>query len=231
MNFELLFDKSIQATLKNKELIKQIQDNPEMILTELFKGKGCYNFITKTIEAFGDGYTIHDFQKYLYGLLIPVLQKKLGDEYEFTFNSNHYSASINIEYQGYKLVYVSIYNETVSTAHPLFIDSHEKNLIATQEIIDNKSKLLQRFEDAGMNPFKLCKTPFDFIYFIFEYNSFKKRREEIMTQLKKGIESFTKDMNCTKKRIDEETAIRGEIDKRTAHLVAFFEQYGYDCYS
>ena len=36
-----------------------------------------------TIKTFGEKYTIHDFQKYLYSLLIPFLEKNLGNEYVF----------------------------------------------------------------------------------------------------------------------------------------------------
>jgi hypothetical protein len=171
MNFDLLCKESIQKIQEDNDKLNNIKDNPEKILTDIYNGNGNYNSLTKTIKTFGDKYTIHDFQQYLYDLLISLLEEKLGNKYNFRYDIWTYPSLIITSCQNYDLAYIDIQNQILTILNPLHIEAHKKHLGMLEEKLENKKALLKRIEETGMNPFKLCEgSVFGFFCVLLRFN-------------------------------------------------------------
>jgi hypothetical protein len=228
MNFDLLCEESIQEINKNKEILNRIESNPEVILTDIFKGQGCYNYLTDTIETFGKKYTIHNFQNDLYELLIPFLKEKLGEDYEYSKNENSYPSSLIIKYKKYNLIHLNIYNQVINIFNPLMIDIYESRLQSYENNLEKKRALLDRIQKAGLNPFKICNNPIELLTIIFQLSKYKKRSIEYAEKLKGDIEYYNMEIDKTKGIIKEQKEIKPEIEDRTQKLIEFFKQYGFN---
>jgi len=226
INFDLLCEESMQELKRINEILNRIKDNPEMILKDIYKD----NSLTNTIKTFGKKYTLHDFQKYLYNLLIPFFKKSLDNECSFTYNTSTYPALIKITYQKYDLAFVDIQNQVLTLCYPLDIDIHKKNLDSFTETLEKKKKLLIKFKEAGMNPFKLCENNIiKFFNIVLNYNKIKNKRQNILNQLNKEIKLYEEKINELKNKIKEEEMIEEMIENCTQELITFFTNYDYIC--
>lgn len=220
-------EKLIKQIQKTNKILNQIKNNPEMILTDIFHGQGCYNEVTDIIKTFGKEFTVHDFQKYIYSLLIPFLKEDLGEHYDFDFYENTYSSGLNIIYGKYSLATVDIYSETVRIWKPLHIESLEEDLETYKRKLENSQILLKQFEDAGMNPFKICNNPIDFFYFIFRFKTYRAKINYVIEKIKGDVRYYEEETINTEFRIREQKLIKDDIEKCTQEITDYFSRYRY----
>lgn len=231
MNFDVLCNESIlrltKQILEDNQKLNLIKENPEIILTKLFNGKGYYNQLTDTVKTFGKEFTIHDFQKYIYSILIPFLKEELGEHYDFSFYENSYPAHLNISYKGYNLAILNIHSNSIYLCRPLYINTLESNLSDYKDKLEEKEQLLKMFESAGMNPFKICKNPIDYFYFIFHFKTYKYKMGYVKNRIKNDISFYAEQIEEDANRLDEQILIKDDINAYTQQIVDYFSKYGY----
>ena len=232
LNFDTLCNESIlrltKQILEDNQKLNRIKEDPKIILTELFNGKGYYNQLTDTIKTFGKEFTIHDFQKYIYSILIPFLKEELGEHCDFSFYENSYPSYLTISYGDYDLAALDIHYKSIRVRSPLYISSLEKELTHYNERLNDSKNLLRRFEKAGMNPFKICDNHIDFFYYIFHFKTYKAKIEYAVNQIKKDIDFYTKQINSTVTRLNKQLSVKDDIEACTQEIVDYFSNYGYE---
>lgn len=223
MNIDELYMEAIKSLEDIIAKLKLISNNPETILTEIFDAKDYRHQLTGILNL-SNKYKLNNLREYIYGLLIPFLNKKLGEEYNFKYDNYGMTAA----YQGYKLGFINIQYRVLTIWNPLNIESHKEFLKYLKEELNTHEKWLEKFEKAGMNPFKMTGNPIEFFRFIIFLKKFKEMKKYEIQNLNKKIKSCTKDIKRTEEQIIEEENIKKEIENHTKRLINFFNNYSYE---
>lgn len=228
MNFNLLCEKLIE------ENIRKIKES-NIILNEIKKDSGKilefideYVLLLKTYQSFGEEYTSHSFQSYLYDKLIPWLDNKLGAEYSFKYPKNYYPADLSVSYKGYRVVSINIRNKTLKTWNPIDIDRLENvnSLLEIRKL--KKEELLEGIIEEGNNPLKIFRNPKDMLLLTLKKREHEDRINHSLFRIKKDIKYYEDEIIKTSSKLEKDKQMKEIVREKTIEITSFFEEYNFN---
>ena len=210
-----------------KSCFDLVKIKPEHILT-MFEGKGSYNETTDVVKLFGDKFTVHDMQSYLYSILIPFLRAELDNEFDYTYSKNQYSSTISLGFDGYSIGYLDIFRNNLRLFNALNIQTREEGISFNEEKIENLSNTLQYLKTTKDEPLKACKGLKDLIVYIFKNKQLNEGIDNGIKKIEREIAYYEGIFNDEKERLEKDIKYKPTIEDKTKKVVNFFEGYGYE---
>ena len=186
MNFDKLCDNSVDVLAEHNERLNNMIEDPEGIL----RGEYSYKELIDTVEGFGDKYTIHNFQKDMYGTVVAFLQNKLGKHYSFYYDEYLYPADLRVSYKDHEIICIDLINKSSRVTNIAgFIDSDRYSLSNNKELLGSENKKLLYIEKAEGNV--LLMIPIKLKYRdCFDIKLIKENRRKKIRNLEKEIKTL-----------------------------------------
>lgn len=206
MQFNQLFLQAIHKIDNSISLFSMLEDNPEMILTEIYK-EGADNFITRifdsSVELLGEVVEVHDLQDYLYKLLIPYLKETpLLKGKELIYDSEKYPAPLQILLDGNEIAQLNIYSqEIIIFKHPDILKEVEQLSYLEKDFEYNANKI-QRFENYSQDIMSYGETTFEKMKISMNKNKYQKKVKEQLGQLIEASLEFEQTIISQRLRVE-----------------------------
>lgn len=158
-------------------LFSLIEQNPELILSNVFKGKGnnlLISIINHSNELIDNPFTLAEFQDYLYSLLIPFLEKNLRG-ITISYKNNIFPAYLDISFNEMKLGSLDIYNNRFIMEKPDYLLESEKEIQKLHDKLEAIKGKMQLLEKNKENIFALAKSPAEIASMLFRNKHYKKK--------------------------------------------------------
>lgn len=158
-----LFELSKQRIDYYKNTIEKIEDNPELILTDMYIENTHQNLLSFLINDIDENSLI-EFQSYLYRILIPYLKSKLNiDGLDFHFTPHVFPTPLNVIYNEGTIAEINIYEKIILMKESemlIRVNDYMKDLIQYKEKLEKELSELQlnKIEPlslGGGNPLKI----------------------------------------------------------------------------
>lgn len=233
IDFNKIFDFGESQIEYFKNTISKINDNPEIVLTDIFDND-IYNFLTDIVKR-EKTYSLSDLQNYLYSKIETL---DIFKEFNLVYEEHNYISKINIVYKGKLIGRLNIYAKTLELTH---IKEHHKfiNMSNYKEIAmessENRIKTIENnptwdFTFSGI--LKSKRTIFSKIHLFACKKKYINLRNLQLTKERQYFDKISKEYEETKKKEIMDKEIWEEIfEIQVPKLIGYFEKLKYNCFN